>query len=283
MAISAANALNQIAAALAGNSSPFIIDKASLANAAAGLIFSLWRATGQPGQGAIPTAAAVCTKALPGAINFTNQTSPVESYFGYISVTNTNNSGMSLMMRDRIAHQAGLALNVSPAAQTTNLPIDLQTLAPAAARIGAADWSDIEWFLDVYADGGATASNATINVTYNNGTTGNLNVIAVGGTLRAGRSISLTPFIPAAQQGLFIRGINSVTLSASTGTAGNFGFTARRHKFKMPMSTANLATDRDWAGLRLAEVPNDACLELQVICSTTSTGAIRGEGDIIHA
>jgi len=282
MAISAANAVNQIAAALAGNNSPFIVDKASIASAAAGLIFSLWRATGQPGQGAIPTAPAVCTKALAGAIAFNNQTSPVTSYFGYISVTNSNNSGMSLFMRDRIAHQAGLVLNVTTS-QTTNLPIDLQTLAPPATRVGAANYSDIEWFLDIYGDGGATASNATVNVTYDDGTTGNLNVIAVGGTLRTGRSISLTPFIPAAQQGKFIRGINSVILSASTGTAGNVGFTARRHKFKMPMSTVNLATDRDWAQLRLAEVPNDACLEMLVICSTTSTGAIRGEGDIIHA
>jgi hypothetical protein len=279
MAIEASTALNQIAAGLAANNSPFIIDKASIANAAAGQIFSLFRATGQPGQGAIPTAAALCTKALTGAIAFNNQTAPVTSYLAYISVTNSNNSGMSFLMRDRIAHMGGLVLNVTTA-QTTNLPISLVTLSPPAARLGAANYSDIEWFLDVYTDGGATASNATINVTYGDSNSENLTV-PVGGTLRAGRSISLTPFIIS--QGKFIRSINSVTLSASTGTAGNFGFTARRHKFKMPMSVLNIATDRDWAGLRLPEVPNDACLEMMVICSTTSTGAIRGEGSIIHA
>jgi hypothetical protein len=134
----------------------------------------------------------------------------------------------------------------------------------------------------VYTDGGATASNATVNVTYNDGTTGNLNVIAVGGTLRIGRSISLTPFIPNTVPAKFIRGINSVILSASTTVAGNVGFTARRHKDKFPMSTVNLAGNFDWAQCRLAEFPNDACGELMVICSTTSTGAIRGEGDLIH-
>lgn len=272
---------SDIARALAVDKSPFIIDKASIANAVAGGIFSLWRATGQPAQGAIPTAPTVCTKALTGAIQFNNQTAPKSTFLGALSITNSNNSGMSFLVRDRIAHQAGIVLNITTS-QTTNLPIDLQTLAPPAARLGESNYSDIEWFLDVYADGGATASNATVNVTYNDGTTGNLNVIAVGGTLRAGRQISLTPFKPGSTPERFIRGINSVILSASTGTAGNFGFTARRHRGKFPMSTANLAGNFDWAQCRLAEFPNDACGELMVICSTTSTGAIRGEGDLIH-
>jgi hypothetical protein len=273
--------VSAIARALAVDKSPFIIDKASLANGVAGTLYSLWRATGQPAQGAIPTTAALCTKALTGAVSFDNQTAPKSTFLGALSITNSSNSGMSFLVRDRIAHQAGIVLNITTS-QTTNLPIDLQTLAPAAARLGAADYSDIEWFLDVYGDGGATASNATVNVTYNDGTTGNLNVIAVGGTLRIGRSISLTPFIPNTVPAKFIRGINSVTLSASTGAAGNVGFTARRHKGKLPMSVANIATDADWARCRLAEFPNDACMEFMVICSTTSTGAIRGEGDLIH-
>jgi hypothetical protein len=273
--------VSEIGRALAVDKDPFIVDKASLANAAAGQIFSLWRATGQPAQGAIPTAAAVCTKALTGAIAFNNQTAPKSTFLGALSIGNINNSGMSFLVRDRLVHQAGLVLNVTTS-QTTNLPIDLNTQVPSAERRGAADWSDIEWFLDVYSDGGATASNATVNVTYNDGTTGNLNVIAVGGTLRAGRQISLTPFIPNTSPAKYIRGINSVILSASTGTAGNFGFTARRNKGKFPMATVNLAGNFDWAQCRLSEFPNDACMELAVICSTTSTGAIRGEGDLIH-
>ena len=36
--------------ALGNNSSRFVIDKASLSNAVAGAYYSLWRATGQPGQ-----------------------------------------------------------------------------------------------------------------------------------------------------------------------------------------------------------------------------------------
>ena len=66
--------------ALGNNASRFVIDKASLSNAAAGQFHSLWRATGQPGQGAIPGAAAVCDNTLTGAMGFSQQTAPATSY-----------------------------------------------------------------------------------------------------------------------------------------------------------------------------------------------------------
>ena len=66
--------------ALANNSSRIVIDKASLANAAAGQHFSLWTATGAPGAGSTPGAAANPTSATTGAMGFTNQTAPATSY-----------------------------------------------------------------------------------------------------------------------------------------------------------------------------------------------------------
>ena len=71
---------DQLIDALGNNSSRFVIDKASISNAAAGQFHSLWRATGQPGQAAIPAAAAVCNNALTGALNFAQQTSPATTY-----------------------------------------------------------------------------------------------------------------------------------------------------------------------------------------------------------
>lgn len=270
---------DQLINALANNSSRVVIDKASIANAAAGQVFSLFRATGQPAQGAIPTAAAVPTNATVGAIAFDQQTSPVTSYFAWASLV-TGNATMTVELHDRIAHLGGLVLNVTTAQTVTGL--DLLTLAPPDPRLGSANYSDGQWFLEVYADGGATASNATINVTYSNATTGNLNVVAVGGTLRAGRMLALTPLIPPAQQGLFIRGINSITLSASTGTAGNFGFTYTRQRTAAPTLVANKSENFDWAQLGLPEIPNASCLQFVVICSTTSTGTVRGQAKIAH-
>lgn len=274
--------VNSIAAGLADPTvDRVIVDKASLANAAAGQFFSLWRATGQPAQGAIPgTTPAIPTSATTGAIGFTNVTSPVINVIGWMSLASAN-SATTVEVWDRVAHMGGLVLNVTSAQTITGL--DLSTLGGglAADRRGASNYSDLQWFLEVYSDGGGTASNATINVTYNDATTGNLNVQAVGGTLRAGRLIPLTPLIPTGDQGKFIRGINSVTLSASTTVAGNFGFTAARPRTMVPIHTANFARDMDWAQLGMPVVPNDACLMLAILCSTTSTGTLRGGGKII--
>jgi hypothetical protein len=266
--------------ALGTNSSRVVIDKASLANAVAGQIFSLWRATGQPAQGAIPTTAAIPTSATTGAMGFANQTSPVASYLGWMFLQSTNGA-MSPEVHDRVAHNGGLVLNVTTS-QTTNLPLDVSTLGLAAARRGDANFSDLQWWLEVYTDGGATASNATINVTYNDASAGNLNVVAVGGTLRAGRMIPLTPLIPTGDQGKFIRGINSVILSASTTVAGNFGFTCTRPRTALPLPLANKTEVGAWDQLGQPEIVNDSCLQVVMLTSTTSTGTLRGGGKIAH-
>lgn len=279
MAIEGTDALDLLADALGNNSSRLVIDKASIANQVAGRYCSLWRATGQPAQAATPTTAAVPNSGTTGAMGFSNQTAPATSYLAWLFGM-SGNSATAVEVHDRIAHLGGLVLNVTTSQTVTGL--DLNTLAPASARVGAANFSDLQWWLEVYTAGGATASNATINVTYDDGTTGNLNTQAVGGTIRAGHMFALTPLIPSAQQGKYIRGINSVILSASTGTAGNFGFTCTRPRSILPLPLANKAEVADWATLGLPEIANDACLSLVVLPSTTSSGTLRGGGKIAH-
>ena len=267
--------------ALGNNTSRFILDKANIVSQVAGNYTSLWRATGQPGQGAIPTAAASCNNTLLGGMNFTQQTSPATSYIGYMEVA-TSNSAMTLEIHDRIAHMGGLNGTLTTA-QTVGL--DLSTLLSTnntAARIGDANYSDVNWWLEWYTATGATASNATINVTYDNGTTGNLTAIAVGGTIGASRMLSLNSLVPAAQSGLFIRHVNTVTLSASTATAGNFGITATRIRATLGAPVANMKFQADWAQLGFPEVANSACLFPIMLTSTTSSGTVRGGGKIIH-
>jgi hypothetical protein len=271
--------VSEVVNALANNSSRIIIDKASIANQTAGGFASLWRATGQPAQAAIPTAAAVTISTTLGAMGFANQTAPVKSYIGWLNA-NSSNNGNNVEIHDRLVHNGGLSLALATSQATTGL--DLATLSLPAVRVGDANYSDVQWWLEVYADGGATAANATINVTYNDNTTGNLNVLAVGGTLRASRMLPLTPLIPTAQQGKFIKGVNSVILSASTGTAGNFGFTATRPRTSVAINLANKTETFDWAQLGLPEVPNDACLQIVMVCINTVTGTLRGGGKIAH-
>ena len=266
--------------ALANKSSRLVIDKASIANAVAGQFHSLWRATGQPGQGAIPTAVANCNNALTGAFNFTQQTSPATSYLGYLE-TVCSNSSVTMEWHDRLIHMGGLNGTLATA-QTVGIDFNGVTADNMVARIGDTNYSDILWFLEWYADTGATVVNATVAVTYNDGTTGNLTAVSLAATRRASFMQPLNGLIPAAAAGKYIRGIVSVTLSVSTGTAGNFGVTATRQRASLLCPVANLKWSADWAALPVSEIPNSSCLFMLQIAGTTSTGTVRGGGKIAH-
>ena len=273
--------LDALVDAMGNNSSRVVIDKASLSNATAGAFHSLWRATGQPGQGAIPTSAAVCNNTLLGSIQFAQQTAPATSYLGILEGMCTN-SGTTLEIHDRLMHMGGLNGTLLTA-QTVNVDVNANLATDNLdARKGDANYSDIQWWLEWYTDTGATASNATVNVTYNDGTSGNLTVQAVGGTVRASRMFPLNALIPAAAAGKYIRDVNDVTLSASTGTAGNFGVTATRYRAALYQPVANARFTADWAGLGLPEIANSSSLFCIQVAGTTSTGSVRATGKIIH-
>lgn len=264
---------DHVIAGLAGNNDRMVIDKASLANAVAGQFFSMWTSAGAPGAGSAPGAAAVPTKATTGAIGFTNQTAPVTSYLGWAVAASSNNAS-TFEFHDRVAHMSGLSGTVT----TAQGALSIVTSDPGADRLGDSGYSDLQWWLEIYTALGATGVNATVNVTYGDNSTGNLAVIALGATPRQGR---MYPLISAVA-GKWIKAINSVTLSATTGTAGNFGITCTRQRSSITLPIANKQEIFDWAQLGLGGVPNDSCLFLVCLCSTTSTGTIRGTGKIIH-
>jgi hypothetical protein len=267
--------------ALANNSSRLIIDKASIANAAAGQFHSMWRATGQPGQGAIPTAAAVCASGLLGSSNFTQQTAPATSYIAYLEAV-CSNSSVTLELHDRLMHMGGLVGNVATLQTVAGMDFNGITASNMVARVGDANYSDIQWWLEWYTDTGSTAATATVSVTYNDGTTGNLTGVSLAATRRASFMVPLNGLVPAAASGKYIRAVTGVTLSVTTGTAGNFGVTATRVRTSLACPVANLKWSADWAALPLSEAANSACLFLIQIAGTTSTGTVRGGGKIAH-
>lgn len=272
---------DQLIDAMGNSSSRFILDKASIASQAAGSYVSMWRATGQPGQGAVPTTAAVCTTALTGAMGFAQQTAPATSYGAYMEVV-TSNSAMTVEIHDRIAHMGGLNGTLTTA-QTVG--IDLSTLLSTSnvgARIGDANYSDVQWWLEWYTATGGAAVTATVGVTYGDGTSGNLTALSLAATRPASFMVSLNALIPAASSGKYIRAVNTVTLSGSTVTVGNFGVTATRIRMASMCPVANLKTISNWADLGFPEIGNSACLFPVVLTSTTSSGTLRGGGKIIH-
>lgn len=267
--------------ALGNNSSRFVLDKATIASQAAGTFVSLWRATGQPGQGAIPAAAAVCDNTLTGAMDFAQQTPPATSYAAWASV-NCGNSAMTVEIHDRLMHMGGLSGTVTTA-QTVNLDLSANlATSNLDARKGDADYSDVQWWLEWYTATGGTAVTATVAVTLNDGTTTNLTAASLAATRPASFLLPLNSLIPAASSGKFIRAVTSVTLSATTGTAGSFGVTATRPRMTLPAPLANKGEVSDWAQLGLPQIPNASCLFPLVLTSTTSSGTVRGGGKIAH-
>ena len=271
---------DQLIDALANNSSRIVIDKASIANAAVGQYHSLWRATGQPGQGAIPAAAANCNQSTTGGMKFSQQTAPAKSYLAYLEAVSSN-SATTMEVHDRLMHMGGLNGTLTTA-QTVGINFVGATADNMAERIGDADYSDIQWWLEWYTDTGATVATATVAVTYSDGTTGNLTGVSLAATRRASFMQSLNGLIPAAAAGKFIRAVNTVTLSASTGTAGNFGVTATRLRGSLLIPVANAKFSADWANLPINTIPNSACPFIAVMPGTSTTGALRGGGKIAH-
>ena len=271
---------DQLIAALGNNSSRLVIDKANIASQAAGTFVSLWRATGQPGQGSIPGAAAVCDNALTGAMGFTQQVAPATSYGAWANAV-CSNSVMTLEIHDRLMHMGGLSGTLTTA-QTVNLDVNANLASGNIdKRKGDSNFSDIQWWLEWYTATGSTAVTATVSVTYNDGTSGTLSA-SLAATRPASFMLPLNGLIPAAAAGKYIRDVDSVQLSATTGTAGSFGVTATRPRMTMPLLLANKKEVFDWAALGLPEVANSSCLFPVVLTSSTSTGTVRGGCKIAH-
>lgn len=271
---------DQLISALGNNSSHFVIDKASIGSQAPGTFVSLWRATGQPGQGAIPAAAAVCDHTLTGAIGFTQQVAPATSYGAWANAV-CSNSATTLEIHDRLMHMGGLNGTLTTA-QTVNLDVNANlAYGNLDKRKGDSNFSDIQWWLEWYTATGSTAVTATVSVTYNDGTTGTLSA-SLAATRPASFMLPLNGLIPEAAAGKYIRGVDSVQLSATTGTAGSFGVTATRPRMTMPLPLANKMEVFDWAALGLPEVANSSCLFPIVLTGSSSTGTVRGGCKLAH-
>lgn len=149
-------------------------------------------------------------------------------------------------------------------------------------RIGGANYSDVQWWVEWYTDTGATAATLTANVTYNDGTTGALTGQALTATRRASYMVPLNGLIPSASAGKYIRGVNTIQLSVSTGTAGSIGVTATRYRAANYQPIANARFTADWASLGIPIIPNSSCLFPIQLAGATSTGAVRATGKIVH-
>lgn len=246
------------------------IYKASVANMGAGYIASLWRATGSPlwTIGAIPSTVYTPTDALAGGIVLPSFGSNKGRIYRFAPVGATIGT---YMVYDRLAHIGGLVGNV---ATVQNCAIDVETAKTAGRCLST--YLDVEWYIEIYTDIGTTASNLT--VTYRDTADSVDKTIAISGFTgasplnRSGRCVQLVP-----TDGIQIKRVVSVQHNTTSGTAGNYGITARRKLCEVGQMLANImAPSVDAISIGLPEIKDTSCLEMLVLCSTTSTGIVYG-------
>ena len=199
-----------------------------------------------------PTTAVVPTSATDGAIRFTNPST------GQLSLLLARVSGSSpggYLLCDRLSHQGGLS-GIVTGAQTTNLP--------TAALTRYTSGEGVMIGLTIYAIIGTTATTVTASYTNSAGVAGRTTQsVAIGAT--ANREATRMIMLPLQDGDTGARSVESVTVAATTGTAGNFGVTLFKPLFAMAVdSTASVnpligfLNGNSSGGI--PSIQNDACL-----------------------
>lgn len=225
----------------------------------------LWNATNPANP--TPTASV----ALTGGSNLAIPTltgGHVENTISNFQVQSTVGSLGTVMIMDRLVHQAGLSGITGT--QTVNLP--------TVALPRYTDGRGVMLAIRIYTQIGATSTTVTASYTNQDGVAGRTaktNVIGNTGFREVGRLILL-----ALQEGdTGVRSVQSITLAASTGTAGNIGVVLFKPLALIPLTFAAEPTNANFinGGLigNIPEYDKDACLCFCVNFSLAS-GAISG-------
>jgi len=234
-------------------------------SATAGRNYSPW-VTGTL-NGSAPTTAAVPTNTTTGALGQEN--AGTETLYMVGGRATTSFPG-HFTLYDRLAHQGGLSGTVTTA-QATNLPTATITRGSAVGVWAA---------LQIYTQIGTTATTVSVSYTNSAGTAGRtspLVVFGATGNREAGRVILLP--VVAGDNG--VQSVESVTVTATTGTAGAFGVTLIRPLLTVCVDTlvGNSAFDFVSGGAcgGIPEIPDGACLDWIYMTQGTTAfiGALR--------
>jgi hypothetical protein len=246
-----------IAAIGAGRDEKAEFSKASLTTTA-GRFYSLWKATGTPAAGSTPAtgAGAAPDRSTGGAIKFTNPSGSNKKHLLRFGLGGASAAVFKLV--DRLVHTSGLS-GTSTSAQTIN----------STALTRRTDGVGVQAAIEVYSQLGGTSVTATISYTNQDGTASRSGTCTIPTTALAGEFI---PFdLQSGDTG--VRSIQTLTLSASTGTAGDFGVTLY-YELATMASNANFYEERDMV-LQLSNMPelkSGSCLALVALALTTSIG-----------
>lgn len=196
----------------------FTFDKTTITTTA-GYLFSAWKgATGVPLVGATPTTSGVRTSADVGSFGQPDGTNAriLNTQVAVSGNAAGNAAGGTVIIADRLVDHGGMDATVT-GVQTTNIGT-WPTLTRYTNGVG------VMMALEIYTAIGATGTTVTASYTNDVGTAGQISVATSFGAVNfntAGRAIVLP--IVASDRG--VKAVANANVLATTGTAGNFGFT----------------------------------------------------------
>jgi hypothetical protein len=227
----------------------------------AGRMASAWLYDGYPAAGATPTTGAIPDRATQGSLSFTAPGGAREKFLVSAGIV-PSVSGV-FVLYDRLFHIGGLS-----GTSTTDQSVQGSPASPALTRNTGGE-GNIAWY-EVYTQIGTTSATLTMTYTNQAGTAGRTATINIGAT--GFREVTRVQRIPLATGDSGIRAVEKVALSASTGTAGNFGITIARPLAWIPVGAAGSGGWRDYTtGLPgIPAIHPDACLALAYTTSGTT-------------
>lgn len=210
-------------------------------------IYSLWRFDGIPNAGAVAGAVATCDKSTTGALRFTNSAGGAVKRLVQGAGTSTGADSTCFFVMDRLLACGGLSGTVTTA-QTVG-----GTIGRYTGGIGNQIWLEIQTAI------GATGTTVTASYTNENGTSGRTTIARRFGASTF-NEIHSAHQLPLQAGDLGVQSVQSVTVLATTGTAGDFAcviyhplaFIVGRHTTQGPFGQLG----------GLPEIVDDACVTL---------------------
>lgn len=238
------------------------IQSAAATATVASRMTSLWRYNKTNGASAgIPTTtAAKPTRTTLGALGQANPGGGRQKWLLGVELSCLQPG--TLIIYDRLLHVGGLSGTVTTAQTVGGGTVDRYA---GANSVGNQIW------IEIYTQIGATGTTITASYTDQGSAAGNTTQAASIGATGLREAERLIP-VPLADGDTGVEAVASVTLAATTGTAGDFGVTVARPLAVIPCGGSGMPAIRDLiAGLpSIPEILTDACLAFAFFAQGTT-------------
>ena len=221
----------------------------------AGAPTSYWMLGGSPGHGVAPGGTARNpTNATDGSLKQTNPSGGRKKWLVAMQASHEiSATGAMVVLYDRLADISGFNATSSALQTITGLSVNRYTGTDA---IGNQIW------VEIYVSVGATPQTLTVTYTNENGVQHTTSV-SLGGNAQLRQTMTIRPVaLVSGDRG--VRSVDSIQLSGSTSTAGNYGITIVRPLAYVGFgATIGVGTSDLVSGpLGLVEIATNACLML---------------------